>query len=278
MEHVLKHLYISPLEFCNLGCKICYTAKTRCRLSNESILDFVKRYAQATELQTITFCGGEVFLMPQFPALVNSLSDYFVQIITNGTVDVLEKLQHPNRINVIVSLDGLPDYHDLNRGTGMWQKSTAFMKKAQTLGFHLEVFSIATKENIPRIEEFENQLFSTFKTRLPITYHPRKPLAYLSQHPVSHRVGSTSKFTFPNSIDRAKLGKDKNIFPPLDLNCYQISVLSDGNVYGCCEGITVLGNMDDDMGTILQSCAARIKAGGNCVEPEFRCGLEMSCP
>src|SRR5690242_3001906 len=103
----LKHLYINPLEKCNLRCKICYTRKTSPILSQQEILDFVKKYQTEQQLDTITFCGGEVFALAYFPELMNTLTDQgiFLQVITNGTLDVLEKLKNPNFVNLIVSID-----------------------------------------------------------------------------------------------------------------------------------------------------------------------------
>jgi sulfatase maturation enzyme AslB (radical SAM superfamily) len=210
--------------------------------------------------------------MHDFPDLVNALTpDYFVQIISNASIDCLDKIETPNMVNLIVSLDGLAEYHDSNRGVGMFKRSIELMKKAQVLGFHLEVFSIVTKENINQIDEFEKTLKDLFNMTIPVTYHPRKPKSYLDSHPVSNRVGVLDNFSHISSEDRVRLGSSKHIFPPLDLGCYQISCMSDGNVYGCCEGITVLGKMTDDISIILKKFKDAIHSG--CVEPDFRCGL-----
>jgi hypothetical protein len=178
-------------------------------------------------------------------------------------------------INLIVSIDGIPKYHDNNRGKGNWEKSTQFIKKALSMEFHAEVFSIATKENIPQIEVFESLLFDEVGATLPITYHPRKPMSYLSNHPVSNRIGSTDDFSFPNMDDRKLLGGRKLIFPPLNLGCYQVSLMSNGKVFGCCEGIRPLGSISDDPTYLLAQLQSRI--GGpclGCVEPDFMCGLK----
>lgn len=74
LDKVLSHLYISPLERCNLRCKICYTRKTKTILTNAAILEFVGRYQKVHPLKTITFCGGEVFTLPYFTELVNKLT------------------------------------------------------------------------------------------------------------------------------------------------------------------------------------------------------------
>lgn len=126
LDKVLGHLYINPLEKCNLHCKICYTRKTNPILSETEILEFIGRYEKEHKLETITFCGGEVFALKYFPGLINTLSDQgiFSQIITNGTIDRLTEFTNPNLVNLIVSLDGLPHYHDQNRGREILPKAS----------------------------------------------------------------------------------------------------------------------------------------------------------
>ena len=285
LENVLKHLYINPLERCNLACKICYTKKTKFILSNQAILDLVKRYQQVQELNTITFCGGEVFLFEHFPTLVNELTkqSIFVQIISNGTIDRLAEIKQPNNVNLIVSLDGLEAYHDQNRGQGNFAKSTTLLKKATALGFHTEVFSIVTKNNLHLIEEFEASLQETLGQAVPITYHPRKPRTYLQKHPISNVLGQVRGFDFLSLSEVKELMQTKQTFPPQHLGCYQVSLMSDGKIYGCCEGITPLGDIQTDATELVTNLRGRLGLwdGNNypdkclgCVEKSFVCGLK----
>ena len=283
-DEVLEHLYISPLEKCNLCCKICYTAKTSDILTPEAIIDFVKRYKKVHKLSSITFCGGEVMLLRVFPQLVNAMTDQgiFVQIITNGTADRLEEFTTPNSIDLIVSLDGLEAYHDKNRGAGNYRKSLTFLQKAQKMGFHFEIFSIATAENIPRIPEFEAQLTAELGELPDITYHPRKPMSYLDSHPVSNVVGEIDGFNFPSKSQINSLSRQKGVFPPPSLGCYQLSLMSTGKINACCEGIRALGDINSDIEEIINTFYARLEEWMTkhpdsptlgCVEPDFLCGL-----
>lgn len=276
MNPVLHHLYISPLEACNLRCRMCYTTKTPTRLSNVAILDFVDRYRRHIDLHTITFCGGEVFLLTDFPDLVNACTKQgiYAQFITNGTLDRLHLFAHPHLINLIVSLDGLPDYHDQNRGVGNWHKSLSFMKHAIALGFHFEVFSIVTQENLPHLDQFEALLSQELDQPISVTYHPRKPPTYLAAHPVSHQCPTTTGFSFLSATQHQQLGQTKSIFPPPQLGCYQISLMSDGNIYGCCEGIRPIGDINTDISTLISNFNQRIHPQLHCVEPDFVCGLK----
>ena len=281
----LKHLYISPLEQCNLNCRMCYTAKTRNVLDKNAILDFVDRYRAENELQTVTFCGGEVFLLPDFPGLINEIIErgIFVQVITNGTVDRLAGIERPNECCLIVSLDGKEEYHDSNRGPGNYQRSLTLMKKALEMGFHVDVFSIVTKQNLLEIEDFERELAGELGFLPGITYHPRKPWAYLQGHPLNNILGQVEGFDFLEMEEIEVLAGRKKVFPPRELGCFQVSLMSDGLVYGCCEGIEPLGKKDDEVATLIENLKQRIDYAGlkscplpcqGCVEAAFKCGLK----
>ncbi len=285
LNHVLDHLYINPLEKCNLACKICYTRKTSPILKKEEILEFVEKYKKTHPIKTITFCGGEVCALAYFPSLVNELTDsgIFVQMITNGTIDILDQLTSPNNVNLIVSLDGLPDYHDKNRGEGNFVKSTSFLKKGRALGFHTEVFSIVTHQNLSALDEFESYLQNTLGFSLSITYHPRKPPEYLEHHPVSNIVGETDGFDFLNVEEMKDILQNRNVFPPKDLGCYQIALVSDGKVFGCCEGVTPIGRIEDSVESLFENLSDRLviwertntlKNCLGCSQSEFMCGIK----
>lgn len=283
-QKVLRHLYINPLEKCNLACKICYTKKTSPILSEEQILTFVSRYQQTQPVDTITFCGGEVFTLHYFPQLVNDLTGegIFVQVITNGTVDKLEQLEKPNDINLIVSLDGLKTYHDSNRGNGNFDISLSFLRKAQQLGFHTEVFSIVTHQNLLQIDSFEQYLNTTLDNPVQVTYHPRKPPAYLMHHPIANVWGETTGFEFLNKEEMSQVMRERSVFPPKNLGCYQIALVSDGRVFGCCEGVFPIGSMTDEPQVLIEKLKERISAWEKtntlekclgCSQHEFMCGI-----
>lgn len=285
LSTVLNHLYINPLEKCNLRCKICYTKKTDPILPPDVILDFIQRYEAVQPVKTITFCGGEVFALAYFPQLLNDVvkKGIFVQVITNGTIDVLDRVENPNFINLIVSLDGLEPYHDANRGEGNFQKSLSFMKKAAQLGFHLDVFSILTKQNLPQVDQFEQYLEKELGFLPGITYHPRKPPSYLMHHPVSNIVGEVNGFDFLSKKEMIQLMQTRNVFPPKDLGCYQVAVMSDGRVFGCCEGVTPIGKISDEPQFLINQLTQRVEAWSQsntlshclgCSQHEFMCGIK----
>ncbi len=274
-ENILHHVYINPLEKCNLKCRICYTKKTAPILTEGQIITFLDRYNAETDVKVVTFCGGEVNTLAYFPGLVNRLTrkGMFVQMITNGTVDRMAEYETPNSINMIVSVDGPEEHHDANRGTGRFRESIAYLKKARAMGFHTEVFTVVTKGNLGRLDEFESYLRSAIGDT-DVTYHPRKPLEYLSLHPVSNAAGQIEGFGFLDPSDVLRLMETRTVFPPRELGCYQIALASDGTVYGCCEGYDKLGRMEDDPAILIANLKQRI-AGPclGCSQPSFMCGI-----
>jgi sulfatase maturation enzyme AslB (radical SAM superfamily) len=244
----------------------------------------VERYEKVHPIQTITFCGGEVFALKWYPELVNQLVDkgIFVQMITNGTIDKLDQFKNPNFINLIVSIDGLETYHDANRGAGNFAKSMAFLQKAKKMGFHHEIFSILTHQNLQQIDLFQKYLQDMLGDVL-VTYHPRKPPTYLMHHPVSNIVGETDGFDFLSKEEMLYVMKKYNVFPPPDLGCYQVAVMSDGRVFGCCEGVTPIGAMSDAIEDLFEAMKKRLEIWEKtntfdkclgCTQPEFMCGIK----
>lgn len=275
-SNVLHHVYINPLEKCNLKCKICYTKKTDPILPEKDILNFIERYTKVHEVKIITFCGGEVFALPYFTHMVNALTaqGIFIQTITNGTIDKLSEMKNPNLNNLIVSIDGLEEYHDSNRGVGNFKKSITFLKNARELGFHTEIFSIVTKQNYKKIDLFEAYLQKELG-EIEVTYHPRKPAAYLTHHPISNIEGETEGFDYLSRDELIEIMKMRKVFPPKELGCYQIALASSGVIYGCCEGYRPIGKIDDEIQTLFTNLKNRI--GGPCLgcsQTEFMCGIK----
>ena len=286
-QNAVRHVYITPLEACNLRCKICYTRKTQVTIQNQEILDFLASYQKIQAVDSVILCGGEVFLMPQFPELVNTLTQQglLVEIITNGTIDRLDAINQPNSVNLIVSLDGLDEEHDHNRGAGTFSTSFNFLKKAHDLGFHVEVFSILTAERFARRGTFSSDLAVRLGFPIQVTFHPRKPPTYLVKHPTNSVIGSINGFGFLNQAHFDQLKRQTNsetVFPPLNFGCYQIALLSDKKVYGCCESPLALGDISTPPTELLSRLAHRVSASFDqtetnsylgCSDCAFHCGL-----
>jgi len=226
----LENLYISPLEACNLNCKYCYTTKTKTILENHQILSFVSRYQQHVTLKSIVFCGGEVFILNNFPKLINTLlsQNIFVSIITNGTIDRLTEISDPKNCQLIVSLDGPKAIHDHNRGPGNFDKSVDFIKHALALDFPVHIFYLVTKDSYPYLTNFTNFM------NLPITY-------------LTDRLGSLT----PTQVLNIK--HHYPTYPSKNFGCFQLALQSDGLIYGCCESTIPLASLTDPISKIIKN-------------------------
>lgn len=223
----LENIYISPLESCNLNCQYCYTQKNPNILSNKETLDFINKYSSHLQsinydLQSILFCGGEAFTLPDFPQLVNTLiqMDIFITIITNGTIDRLKEIKNPKNCQLLVSLDGPQKIHDQNRGVGNFDKSIKFIKHAQKLGFPIEIMFLITKNSYPYKDSF-NIL------NLPKTYLTDR------------------NFSLTN-IQTLDIKQNYPTYPAKNFGCFQLSLQSTGNITGCCESSKPLGKISDN--------------------------------
>ena len=264
IQSALENIYISPLELCNLHCRYCYTDKTKNILSNNQILDFIEKYnnflnessEDNLKLKSILFCGGEVFTLPDFPDLVNTLiqKGIFITIITNGTIDCISKIKDPKNCQILVSLDGPKEIHDQNRGLGNFDKSIKFIEHAKELGFPVEIMFLVTKDSYPYKNSF-NVL------DLPKTYLTDRRLS----------------LTNDQTLD---IKQHYQSFPDRNFGCFQLSLQSTGAITGCCESSLRLGSINDDPATYvanfiksLSVCSSCQKCGG-CCDPDFFCGYK----
>jgi hypothetical protein len=259
----LESIYISPLEGCNLACKYCYTHKTKDILSNQQILDFINQYSNFIHesyflnLKSIVFCGGEVFLLPNFPQLVNTLidKDIFITIITNGTIDRLDEIKKPNNCQILVSLDGPKEIHDQNRGSGNFDKSIKYIKHAQELGFPVGIMFLVTKDSYPFKDSFD--IFG-----LPKTYLTDRKMSLTNDQCLD------IKLHYPT-------------FPTKNFGCFQLSLQSNGNITGCCESSKILGKITDNpiiyvskFINSLSLCFSCQKCNG-CCDQSYLCGYHQ---
>lgn len=288
MINSLENIYISPLELCNLRCLYCYTDKTKSILSNEQILHFINEYKSVLAnlpkhflepsskhqplttrknifeslptLKSIIFCGGEVFTLKDFPALLNQVvsKGIFVSVITNGVVDRLNEIVQPHNCQLIVSFDGPEKIHDQNRGSGNYQKSKAFVQKALNLGFPVEIFYLITKDSFPYKDSFPREFRSSLKF----------PASSISFTFLTDRLGSLTK------VQEKNIRTNYPCYPPKNFGCNIFSLQSNGKFYGCCESNKSIGNLSDPLEPTVFKYLDIITRHPKCSDPDYWCGLK----
>jgi sulfatase maturation enzyme AslB (radical SAM superfamily) len=265
----LENIYISPLETCNLSCRYCYTTKTPQSLSNQQILGFVKKYrsylrSKTYDLKSILMCGGEVFLRPDFPKLVNKLTDLdiFITIITNGTINRLKDIKNPHNCQILVSLDGPKTIHDQNRGQGNFDKSIKYIKQAQKLGFPVGIMFLITKDSYPYRNSFPKSLTKTLKL------YSSKALNFT--YLTDRRLSLT-----PNQCLDIKLHYPT--FPAKNFGCFQLSLQSTGIITGCCESYLSLGNITDHPSVYVNNFLNSLNTCNSCSLRSTIYDLQSNC-
>jgi len=281
LNSALENIYISPLETCNLDCRLCYTNKSKNVLTNQQILSFIKRYQKYLiegdlSLKSVLFCGGEVFTLKNFPHLVNQLQSMgiFISIITNGTIDRLKTIKDPKNCQLLVSLDGPREIHDHNRGTGNFDKSVKFVSSAMEKGFPVGIIYLVTPKSYPYIDSLYGQIGISAHSFSFIT---QKTYFFTANHPLSNQKNTKPTLTSQRIIN---IKKNYPSIPPKNFGCFQLSLQSDGQIYGCCESPYPLAKMSDRISVIIKKFRSSLvpcqKCGQclGCCAPDFLCGYK----
>lgn len=139
--------WFSLTDACNLDCKYCFAEAKyyppQCKdpvhheLSTEEVLKIIDNIAEAgTEI--VMFAGGEPTLREDLVEIVRYTSRYMnVAMNTNGflmDLNLCRELAKAGMSQVKVSVDGLIENHDWNRGEGSFQKTLEAMKNCVRVG------------------------------------------------------------------------------------------------------------------------------------------------
>lgn len=146
------HLNLDTTRRCNLSCWYCHASSGRNyegpEISAEKVPEILST-AEKLQLFDINVTGGEPFMWRGLEALSDASQDLdFVslQIITNATtvsdhtLALLERTKNLKRI--IVSIDGLKETHDRNRGEGMYQRTITNLQRLKDVVPNITVISV----------------------------------------------------------------------------------------------------------------------------------------
>ena len=149
---------------CNLACKHCFLGGlTNAGVEDSNRLLPIWHKLQGATIRLIEFSGGEPFLHPTFPKLLEltHLQNQPVIIKTNGTLidqamaETVSKMG--NIILVSVSLDGpSPDIHDTMRSPGAFAKAVKGIEYLVKYGLNVQIAFTVTDFNYPYLEHTVN--------------------------------------------------------------------------------------------------------------------------
>jgi MoaA/NifB/PqqE/SkfB family radical SAM enzyme len=132
---------------CNARCQMCDS--WRLKPGDElTALDVAEVFAKLGRLDVVRLTGGEPFLRPDLTAIAEAVlraSDpLVVHVTTNGSFpDRVERFAcalPASRLQVMVSLDGLPEEHDRNRGPEVtFERALETIHRLRTVGVRVSV-------------------------------------------------------------------------------------------------------------------------------------------
>ena len=251
----LEKLVVVYITECNLDCALCFTkhdvigrGKT---IKNALLYKFLNSFLNSVEANWIVWEGvGEVLTAPAFIDALNWCTDKhpFVRhtIITNGTnMNALNRINSPGKVRLSVSLDGLKEFHDKNRGAGNFDKTIEFIRLASKMEFtQITVRTIITKENINTLPEFRKILTAidpSIKLYLQEFVKPQKSCDYenLYVHNEMLSLLANEKNGILTEVDFGPEGSKRFCVHP------------DG-IYNCGNTICKIGDYNDKPSVLLQ--------------------------
>ncbi len=264
-------LYVEPTSVCNLHCRMCYTnvinGANRRVVSRETVLDFVDRYLAVTAPPVYLYwCGtGEIFLHPDFPAMVNLLLEKYPEAVlqqglqTNGTVRRLREFPSLERIDFNVSIDGPRECHEWHRGPNTFDRTVAFCREAVDAGCRaMNIRCLLTRDNIERLDEFETELRQKIGERTAFLYHAPYTSKMLREvrgfAPGINQVDIEDNRAVDESEALAYFAAHYPGRREVDTNdaVDNFLCLTTYGVHTCCHGIINIGEPSTDMPTLLQ--------------------------
>ncbi|MCP4203941.1 MAG: radical SAM protein [bacterium] len=154
----LETLWFNTGTLCNIECRRCYidSSPVNDRLSNLTAREVARFLDEIADLQLgtreIGFTGGEPFVNPDFPAMLEDTLDrgFEALVLTNAMRPMmrpavqksLQRLsrRHGRRLHLRVSLDHYtPELHEQERGPGSWSSTVRGIRWLADEGFRLSV-------------------------------------------------------------------------------------------------------------------------------------------
>lgn len=147
-----------------------------------------------------------------------------------------------------VSID-FPKYqHDRFRGRGNFERSLEFCRKAVNRGGNLIIRTLVTKNNIGSFSNVERQirrLLGTRRFKLEPTFPYRnEEIRICSQTSLSFSKKDIDDEWFLEHPEDLFYEKNSNNYSEFGDDVLSLSLLSDRNIYPCCEGLIEIGDMN----------------------------------
>lgn len=144
---------------CNLFCRHCYnTSRLRGERSPPNSLHTIAEKLADTGIFLVTLSGGEPLMEPEIWTLIQMFNDKKkpVELATNGTLiteKVARKIKKFNINSVQISIDGLRETHDYQRGVkGCFDKSMKGAEYVLKEDIPVIVSTVVWQENVEEVQ------------------------------------------------------------------------------------------------------------------------------
>lgn len=163
MEHGGFHLRSCVWEItlaCCFHCKYCGSRAGAAReneLNTEECLDVARQLADMG-CRRVSLIGGEVFMRPDWPIIVDALTSRGVKasIITNGFLfsdSLIGELKKRQVESVAISLDGPEEVHDSFRQKGSFRRAVDAIDTLTKNDIWVSVISTLHSQNVPFLDD-----------------------------------------------------------------------------------------------------------------------------
>lgn len=152
---------------CCFSCRYCGSKGGKARENELTTQECLRVAEQLSDLgcQRVSLIGGEVFMRPDWPAIVRALTErqIRVSVITNGylfTEHVIAQLKEAGIESVAVSLDGPEEIHDRFRQSGSYCRADSAIDVLSGSGIPVSVITTLHSGNVPYLESFYQYLLT----------------------------------------------------------------------------------------------------------------------
>ena len=150
---------------CCFSCRYCGSKGGKARENELTTQECLRVAEQLSDLgcQRVSLIGGEVFMRPDWPAIVRALTErqIRVSVITNGYLfsgGMITRLKEAGIESVAVSLDGPEEIHDRFRQSGSYRRADSAIDVLSGSGIPVSVITTLHSGNVPYLESFYQYL------------------------------------------------------------------------------------------------------------------------
>ena len=151
-------IYFEITLKCNMNCKLCFNESGQPReyeLTTAQIMATLEKLKSARVID-LRFTGGEITQHPDWYEILKGAKNlgFVVSCNTNGMFDrsVADKLVSLSLDQITLSIDGIDDAHDQNRGRGSYARVYETLRTLSEANVHVRINTLITKSSLNQVE------------------------------------------------------------------------------------------------------------------------------